>query len=74
MRVGLLPPMPVSGVHSIGNVGVDPAAPVGVVEAGEAAAAVPSEWHDTWTDLPIGRSVAKHCHFHSNSSHNDVDL
>jgi hypothetical protein len=80
MRGGLLPPMPGSGVNSVGNVGVaaaavgvDPAAPVGVAETGEAAVAVPSEWHDTWTDLPIGPSVAKHYHFHSNSSHNDVD-
>ena len=57
---GLLPPMPGNGVNSVGNVGVaaaavgvDPA-PVGVAEPGEAAA-VPSEWYDTWTDFPIGR-------------------
>ena len=56
---GLLPPMPGNGVNSVGNVGVaaaavgvDPA-PVGVAEPGEAAA-VPSEWYDTWTDFPIG--------------------
>ena len=50
--------MPGNGVNSVGNVGVaaaavgvDPA-PVGVAEPGEAAA-VPSEWYDTWTDFPI---------------------